>query len=788
MKKIFTFLFLLCAGASFGQYTYKDTTFAGMTTRCFIPPAGKGTGEAVASMPGLGELGNGTLANDTVTHGTDNYITSWLIGNLFANGWNGIIPIVNGNHYPNYYVVIQNSNISSAGNTQPPNMKAWWDAVMSSRFAPAKGFKNIVLIGFSAGGNVWLHLTEHQPATGDTSYYKYSTALIDLQGVKPDDKFGATLAYPLGFGHRMKIKPFFYLGIEGTFDESRDIWGRRDNMLDSVPTAQAHGIWTVDGGGAHCCWTDHIQPTNNNLTATNTLYLTAHDGATSNFLLGAQTALQAALRFGDTTLGNTPPICSAGSIGQTQLPTTTTNLTGTASGTTGATISSVLWSTLINPTGATAAVTSPTSLTTGVTGLTKTGNYVFRLVVTDNHGLTAISTVRVFAVPACNGSAPVTYTLSTTSTAAIDLDASTQGWKGGDTVRCPPGVYKFITLYNFSGDPCRPIFVDFTGVKTNQFSFNTHTQYVHFCGLEVDTGSSAQMVFGSLFNHIEIDRFTLIYSAPGSAGMFIKTSPDTTKPESIYPNYQMTGLHIHHSKIKRAGDEAMYIGSTSPFATDAGQPPFIPIRMDSVEIDHMTIDSSGWDGIQLSAALDNAKIHDNTITHWGASNVGSQQAGIILGAATRGDIYNNVLINGTGNAIQIFGYGAINVYNNTIDSAGRDGTTLGQESVLSQPIVSLVESFPGQQINFYGNFVKNNPAGRPAVHFYNDNGVGLAGFIHDNVFCLPSANPATWQSIYVLSLPAATLSNNTLITNCIPLIGPTKIPTSFSRKIIIKHP
>ncbi len=89
---------------------------------------------------------------------------------------------------------------------------------------------------------------------------------------------------------------------------------------------------------------------------------------------------------------NTPPTVSAGSNQTITLPVNTATLTGTAAGTGGATISLVSWTETSGPN--TAGFTAASSLSTGVNGLIS-GVYIFQLSVTDNNGLSNVSTVTV---------------------------------------------------------------------------------------------------------------------------------------------------------------------------------------------------------------------------------------------------------------------------------------------------------------------------------------------------------------------------------------------------------
>jgi Secretion system C-terminal sorting domain len=87
------------------------------------------------------------------------------------------------------------------------------------------------------------------------------------------------------------------------------------------------------------------------------------------------------------------PTVSAGKGQAISLPTSSTTLTGTATGNNGATISTVLWRQDLGP--ATATIADSTSLSTSVTGLTTEGAYVFTLYAIDDDGKTANGSMTV---------------------------------------------------------------------------------------------------------------------------------------------------------------------------------------------------------------------------------------------------------------------------------------------------------------------------------------------------------------------------------------------------------
>ncbi|HTL07046.1 MAG TPA: PKD domain-containing protein [Chitinophagaceae bacterium] len=96
---------------------------------------------------------------------------------------------------------------------------------------------------------------------------------------------------------------------------------------------------------------------------------------------------------------NTPPTANAGAAQIITLPTNTVTLNGSGAGTNGASIVSYSWAKTSGPAGG--AISVPLANSTLVTGLVQ-GTYVFTLTVTDNHGLSATSTVSVTVNPLVN--------------------------------------------------------------------------------------------------------------------------------------------------------------------------------------------------------------------------------------------------------------------------------------------------------------------------------------------------------------------------------------------------
>jgi hypothetical protein len=223
----------------------------------------------------------------------------------------------------------------------------------------------------------------------------------------------------------------------------------------------------------------------------------------------------------------------------------------------------------------------------------------------------------------------------------------------------------------------------------------------------------------------------------------------------------MNNIYIHHNYIHNITGEGMYIGHTGPDGGQGGNQ-LLPVRMRNVVIAYNRVDHTGWDGIQLSNATTGNKIQHNTIINFGTSNQYGQQAGIILGGNTQGDIYDNTIKYGTGNGIQNFGFGMNKIYNNYIEKVGRNGSDRGFEGVFCNDILITSEWRPKQQIQAYNNTIKYPmPWGAVRVSGYNEN--SLPASMQYNKVLLTNV-PSNWQKLYFPTyVPNSTISGNTLI-------------------------
>lgn len=381
----------------------------------------------------------------------------------------------------------------------------------------------------------------------------------------------------------------------------------------------------------------------------------------------------------------------------------------------------------------------------------------------------------------CNSDAPRTYYLSQTAVPGEIYRPNGSAWKGGDTIKITGTNYSVIEFYNVGGDACRPLVImPQTTVTTPVFRFRNNCRYIKVWGGPSQYG--IKIIGGALAisksHHITAENMEI---SGGSLGVYCKTDYDAADPETWQPGYVMTKMIFRNLWIHDINGEGMYVGHTSPDGIVYNGVNRVPIRMDSVEISNCIVERCQWDGIQVSNARNGTKIFNNTIKSFGMLNKPSQQAGIILGGNTSGDVYNNKVMYGSGNAIELFGYGINNCYDNIVDSTGWDGTANGQHSIYASDYITHVETNPKQTARIYNNkVIKPKPAGAIFVTGYSNN--SNPAFVDNNKLCIASP-PANWLTSYIKANPAnSVISNNALLCEAVGAL-PVKFVSLAASKV-----
>jgi hypothetical protein len=215
--------------------------------------------------------------------------------------------------------------------------------------------------------------------------------------------------------------------------------------------------------------------------------------------------------------------------------------------------------------------------------------------------------------------------------------------------------------YGIKIDSCSHLVFSGRGVTGLKYGVNIHD--VNGVGLSIQGLSTDIEVEG-----LEISRTEL-------PGIYAKSDPDTlfnsTRDKYIQRNTVIHDNYIHHTKM-----EGLYIGNSHYFGETLswhGHDTVVyPHSLKGVQIYSNHIDSTGWDGIQVSSADSGCFIHHNYIYADSQLEELGQMSGVLIGGGSNCDCYNNSIMNGKGDGIDVFGQGTEFIYNNFIYQAGRN--------------------------------------------------------------------------------------------------------------------
>lgn len=270
-----------------------------------------------------------------------------------------------------------------------------------------------------------------------------------------------------------------------------------------------------------------------------------------------------------------------------------------------------------------------------------------------------------------------------------NYDGTNMGIQPGDTVLIEPGLRECLRLYNIHGDSLNNVvFINDGGVVEISSLSSYLGLTIHDCtyfkltgtgskdieyGIRISKtiiGTSGVSLNGTSSNY-EIDHLDICNT--GFAGFFVNQSPDCN---NIFTrnNFVIRNISFHDNYIHNTMGEGFYVGHS--FYTgytvycDSVETLLYPPEIHGIKLYNNLIDSVGLDGIQVGCATKNCEIFNNKILHYGVKNESFQQSGIQISAGTGGKCYNNLIMNGTGSGINVFGIGGNRIFNNIIINSG----------------------------------------------------------------------------------------------------------------------
>jgi hypothetical protein len=180
--------------------------------------------------PGIGEIGTNPAA--LIAHGPGAYITQ---------GWNGNV-VIDGNTVE--FIVISIQPPAGYPNEITINQK-----IQTVKSTYRVNLNKLYLTGLSHGGWCGTTYVTGDPFGGPYTYASQIAAVVEVQGMRPDDNQPYSALFDNFAGSGGKL-----LGFE-QINDNRDIQTRVNRMNATVPNSGIY-VQTSFGSGGHCCWNE----------------------------------------------------------------------------------------------------------------------------------------------------------------------------------------------------------------------------------------------------------------------------------------------------------------------------------------------------------------------------------------------------------------------------------------------------------------------------------------------------------------------------------------------------
>lgn len=254
----------------------------------------------------------------------------------------------------------------------------------------------------------------------------------------------------------------------------------------------------------------------------------------------------------------------------------------------------------------------------------------------------------------------------------------------GDTICIAAGNRDYLYFSDIEGSPAQPIVIinrgkviidtdHYFGIKFSNcryFVLSGNGSASDYYGLQIKrVGNGAGITIDNLSSDAEVAYVEVSNTAIG--GIYAKTDPDCSFV-ATREKFTLYNLEIHHCFLHDIEDEGFYVGSskyTGQHLSDCDTI-VLPHLLHGVKIYNNLIEHTGWDGLQVSSSPVDCEIYNNIILNDSYRQTPNQMSGILIGGGSNCDCYNNTIIDGKGDGIDVFGFGNMRIFNNLIVRAG----------------------------------------------------------------------------------------------------------------------
>lgn len=291
----------------------------------------------------------------------------------------------------------------------------------------------------------------------------------------------------------------------------------------------------------------------------------------------------------------------------------------------------------------------------------------------------------------------------------------------GDTVCLQAGNWDYIQLKNFHGTAEEPIvFINsggtviistdhYFGIKIGNCSHiifsGTGDAQAPFGFRILKVTGGAGMGIDDYTTDVEISHVEISNTLLG--GVYAKTDPTCDDLGATRDNFVMRNFSFHNNYIHDVADEGLYIGNShyAGLTLTSCDTTVYPHALKGVFIYDNLVENTGWDGIQVSSADSNCQIHDNIVNFDSQAEQPDQMSGILIGGGSVCKTYNNKIINGKGDGIDVFGMGNFDIFNNLIVNAGLHYLPDQPEVMKHGIYLGRVLTTPNATLGIYNNTI-----------------------------------------------------------------------------------
>ncbi|MDB5201246.1 MAG: hypothetical protein JWQ27_655 [Ferruginibacter sp.] len=245
----------------------------------------------------------------------------------------------------------------------------------------------------------------------------------------------------------------------------------------------------------------------------------------------------------------------------------------------------------------------------------------------------------------------------------------------GDTIILR-GNYAYWNLENINGTTDSPVvFMNKNGRSRVGTANNYAAIFYNSSHFVIDGGGDSTIRYGIVFGPKEVTYISLGLTVGNSTDYEIKNVEITHTQVGIYGNPDtgrtMRRIRIHHNWIhdldnpaEKGRSEGMYLGNSSIYTVESSA------HFEDIRIYENLLEELSGDAIQLCNAQ-GYQVYNNKILNYGKSNLPSQRTGILIGSNSFGEIRGNLIENGYGSGIQVFGYSTHTIENNSLKQTAK---------------------------------------------------------------------------------------------------------------------